>query len=373
MPNVLQELYVDIISRGMEKAREGVNSLRRQMEDGTKTARQYKQAVQDADSRRYATNIDPSINRTSARSSVTTAVQASRSVGASSGGGAAGLMSTATATRAMTGAVGLATAAVTAFTASMLRGLQGTVELERFNRGMALLSREVANTVGPALRWLGDSVQNVVATFRQMGGAGQVILGLLPGLGLFFNSLAVLQTVFTDPAMMGALGELKAAFVELSIAAKPLVNQLAFFATELIKAGIVTPLVRFTTMLTYAVQALTLFADAASQAMRAVGLGGTLRDRTPRNELRLNQTGTEDAQGTFARIQEAVLRAAMPEEETDSEKQVNLLEKLISVAMDIRGILDKPKEFIDEVKDAPSKFAAGSNLAFGVLGGLFRK
>lgn len=363
MASVLETLYVDVVQRGLESARAGVDSVRQRMTEGMKTARQYKQAMEDASgSMRYAGG-GVTDNTANSRGAVSAAAQSGRSIG--SAGGSA-MLSGAAATKAMAGAVGLATAAVTAFTAAIVRGLQGTVELERFNRGMALVSREMANLVGPALSFFGDSVQGAVALFRELGPSAQVAVVALNGL---MAGLVVLKTVFTDPAMVGALGELKAAFGQLAVAAKPLINQFAFLTTELIRAGIVAPLVKFARLLTYAAQALTMLTQAAARGMRVLGFGGMQADRGQRTELRLNQTGTEDAQGTFARIQEAVLRAAMPEEADPAERQVDLLGDIKRAAEAILDVLNKPKELAQALQN-PSTYAAGATgvgLAIGTM------
>lgn len=269
-------------------------------------------------------------------------------------------------------AFAVATAAVAPFVAMIRQGLQGTVELERFGQAVSAVAREMATLIGPPLRMVADVILQAVSIFRQMGPAAQQLLGVFLGIG-------VLSTVLNDPALRSALNDLGAAFGELMIAAKPLINQLAFLGTSLVKVGIVEPLKAFVMALTFATNALTKLTELSAKGMQAMGLGITMKTRGTRDELSLSQTGSEDAQASFARIQEAVLKAATPGGESEDVKQTNYLEKM---ATDIHllweairqklNVQDLPKQIANS---PPGQFAEGAmgsgvfGLA-GILGGM---
>lgn len=352
MASVLQELFIDIVQRGMEQATAAVDNLRRQMDEGTKSARQYREAVGQR-----VTNVDPTGDASGRRADVRSGMAAGRSIGTPGGGmdAAAGGVAKLGASAAM---AALPMAAVGAGLAAISRGLQGTVELQRFTDGIARASRELANFVGPPLRFLGDTILEAVNAFRSLGPAGQELAAM-------FSGIALLTQIFQDPEMMSALNEMKAAFGELLTASRPLINLFATTAMMAIKDGLIKPLVSFTQILTTAAQALSLLSVAASQALTAFGLGSLMSERTGnRAELRLNQTGTEDAQGTFARIQEAVLRSGQGGEDNET-KQTNYLQQ-ISVGIDvlnavIKEWLNKPAEVAGAIASSPpAKFAQGA-------------
>jgi hypothetical protein len=256
------------------------------------------------------------------------------------------------------------TAAAAPFIAMMRQGLQGTVELERFTQSVGQVAREVATLVGPPLRLAADVINGAVSVFRQLGPAGQQLLGVVTGVG-------VLGQVLNDPAMRGAMNEMGAAFSQLVIASKPLVNQLAYFASALIKAGVVEPMVVFARGLTVAAMMLTQFVTAAERGMQRLGLGFTMKERGKRDELSLNQTGTEDAQGTFARIQESVLKYGQDKEETAQESLLTNIDKRLG---EIYTTLGAIAGFVGKVPNMnPSDFAQGGlPLAANAASGLGR-
>ena len=261
-------------------------------------------------------------------------------------------------------AFAVATAAVAPFVAMIRQGLQGTVELERFGQAVAAVSREMATLIGPPLRMVADVILQAVSIFRQMGPAAQQLLGVFLGIG-------VLSTVLNDPALRSALNDLGAAFGELMIAAKPLINQLVFLGTSLVKVGIVEPLKLFVMALTFATNVLTKLTELSAKGMQAMGLGITMKTRGTRDELSLSQTGTEDAQASFARIQEAVLKAATPGGESEDVKQTNYLEKMATDIHEMWAALkaklnvqDLPKQIANT---PPGQFAEGA-MGSGVFG-----
>ena len=399
---VLETLFVDIVQRGVKEAAAAVRGLTSDNERATASSRKLRDAVMDAgkagrgSAGRQTTSMANSPTMRPAAGGgglpqlAVAAVQAAQALrqlrGAATGtrvaepvfqarrvadpvpkarlvregngnakrkaedGGAMGAIKQA----------GIALAGVTAaaapFIAMIRQGLQGTVELDRFSQAVSLVSREVATLLGPPLRLAADVIMRAVSVFQQMGPAAQQLLGVFTGFGL-------IGQVIDDPALRGAMKELGASFTQLILASKPLVNQLAYFASALIKVGIVTPLVMFAQVLTVAARGLKLFVESAERGMRRFGLGFTMKDRGKRDELSLNQTGTEDAQGTFARIQEAVLKFGMDKEE---DPQIGLLNNIEGVLKEIRGYL----EGISKVKDMnPSASAAGGMNAVGVGAG----
>lgn len=415
MSQVLDTLFVDITARGMKEAEQAVTALRERVKDATAAHRAMRAEMDKAASgpQQQRANVDRGAERAPGRQTTPTANSPSLQSGPANALQRLAVDATLAATalrqlrgdasgvrvadplsqaRRVEGAVpkarlvdgerrppkdegiggqlkqvGIAFAAVGAAVAPLIamirQGLQGTVELERFSQAMAAVSREVATLIGPPLRMAADMILQAVNVFRQMGPAAQQLLGVFLGIG-------VVGQVLSDPALKSAMTELGAAFSDLMLASRPLINQLAFLTSSLIKVGIVTPLVMFAQLLTVAAHGLARFTEYVVKGMQMFGLGFTMKTRGTRDELRLNQTGTEDAQASFARIQEAVLRAGGGGD-TEEVKQTNYLKQIYDDIHDLWEAL-RPKLKLEDAPRAianspPGQFAEGAADA-GVFG-----
>lgn len=337
--NVLSTQYVDIIQRGLEETLAGLRRLQGQADTSGASVRKLKDDI--------------------------------RNVGGSqagSGGGIAGALGLGGLGKAAASIAG-ATAALTPLVALVSQGFGGTTELEQFGRAMTQVAQEAAALFAPALRLGTEVLQGMVSAFRETGVAGQLLLGRLSPLGMALEVLA-------NPAVQGAMRMLGSAFGELLKELQPLINLAANVGTELLKAFVVEPLVGFVKTLTFAVLLMKELVRAAAPLFG--GFKGKWFDAPDgnRRQVTLNQTGTEDANGTFQRIQQAVLRASTGDK-TEEEKQTSELTELNNKAKEIANKLDAAIGGISGVISAvlglgnrPSEMAEGTKVGLNVLGGL---
>lgn len=95
--------------------------------------------------------------------------------------------------------------------------------------------------------------------------------------------------------------------------------------------------------------------------------------------MRLNQTGTEDAQGTFSRIQEAVLKAGAGK--SDEEKQTGYLEEINNNIREIKLWIDEKKGQVTQLAKPPlahvvegaTPIAIAGGAAIGAVAGAIRQ
>jgi hypothetical protein len=206
-----------------------------------------------------------------------------------------------------------------------------------------MISRELASLFAPALQLAADLMKQLVGTFQATGASGQKLLGLLSPLIMIFD-------VFGDPRIQSALKMFVGAFTELQVALSPIRELMAGLYQQFLDTFVIEPLVMF-------IKGLTLVVLLVKElSMRMMEIGRTLgvfnafgKLPTPeRKQVTLNQTGTEDAQGTFQRIQQAILKSASPMSDeakrTEYLKEINtivaLMKPLIeTIASGIQGLV----------------------------------
>lgn len=340
--SVLAELYVDVTARGVEETARRLRSL---TQAGQETARQMT-AVGRAGA--------DAMNRLGG-STRGAAGEVSKL-----GGGGSGLSGLASQLGAVSKAA-LALAPVAAAIGAITSGFQGTSELEVFGQTMMQVAREAASLFAPALRLATDLTQQLLTTFRSTGTAGQFFAS---GLGLLTPAL----TALSNPAFQAAAMSLVRAFGQMVQAAQPLINLAANLSQAFLNAFVVQPLVTFINLVTVLVekmQQLAVFASAAAAALLgAVGRGNMLNapGGGQRRAVTMSATGTEDAQGTFQRLQQAILKSGVKEDKSVPEQQ---LEQLRLMREKVDGIFNFISEFVGGAADAatpvaPQNFAEGA-------------
>lgn len=372
MAAVLDTLFVDVIARGfdeLERRSAGVVRAAREVARGYDSARQAAEAAAGP-ARRMADQVEranrgihgPSMARSASdplmpvrQAAPTTGglrVPPQASSGASGAGGAANAMAQ---LGQVTAAAGAAAAAIAPLVMLVRQGFQGTAEMERFGQAMMAVAREAASLFAPALQLASDLVFGLVSAFRSLGPQGQELISMFSGIG-------IAAMVLADPGIQSALKDLGASMGDMLIAARPLINQLAAIGTTLIKVFAVEPLKMFIQVLTATVQLMERFATMAVRGARMLGLDwGMERQGGPRREVTLNQTGSESAEGTFARIQEAVLKSGVP---SDAQKQINHLGAIEKEVTKIYQFISKFKQKIDDAGQGAER-VAGDALTAG--------
>lgn len=163
-------------------------------------------------------------------------------------------------------------------------------------------------------------------------------------------------------------------------AMKPLWTISINFGSLLLKTLVVGPLVDFANKLTVVLIIFEKIARVAGQVagsvLKLTGLGKSLTKPIvgERSELRLNQTGTEDAEGTFQRIQQEILKSAMPEvKDPTLEKLTEIYNRIDTFFMVIEIAMNKAQggasDIVDSVQGAGTQGVRrlGRGL-FGMLG-----
>jgi hypothetical protein len=340
--NVLTEQYVDIVTRNLRETMDALRAIQKQA-DATGDSFKRMKGQSSGGGSGMGGAVSPK---------------------AASPGGVGAMIG------AAAGPIGIATAAITGIA---LKGLQGTAELEQFGMALTNIAREVGNLVAPALRLVTGLLNQLTATFRGTGGAGQQLLMLMSPIGVIFEALG-------KSSVQGAITNLFKSFGQLVTVLQPLLNVLANVNDMLLETFVVAPLVYFTKALTFAVLLMAELAKNALQVVRAVaGFAGLSRlfdaPKRGRFEATLNQTGTEDAAGTFQRIQQAVFKASAGAEGADvQDKQLSELEQIktaVNTALTVYyQIFNTLKVGVDAVTTASSQPAqvAQGGIAAGALG-----
>lgn len=323
---VLNELYVDLVTRGLAETTRDLVGVQRQFERATESASRYRRQIEETSRttisggrlqgggggvtgmREVAPNLQGQLT--------------ARTANATGGAGAAGM---AAQLRGITVAAAGAMAAVAGLVAVVKQGFAGTTEMDMFAQTMTQISRELAALFAPALQLATTLIRDLLESFRGLGNAGQLLLGRISPIGMAMEVLA-------NPAVQSALRQLTGAFGELLTAAQPLLNLLANVGTMFLKAFVIEPLTNFARGLTIVVTVLkevvSLVAQSVSGFASLFGLQRLLAaPQGNRRTVTLNATGTEDAQGTFQRLQQAVLKAGQPPEEAN-DPQLKELQKI---------------------------------------------
>lgn len=343
MAQQLDELYVDVIARGLAEVLAQLRQMQDQLGGVRTAARQMRDGVADAGNRGTA-----SLGGLRQVASLLPGVLGSIAAAA--------------------GPVGAAVAAIGAAVALVTQGFAGTSEMEQFGQALTMIAREAAALFAPAVQLAADVLKMMVGIFQGTGVAGQQLLGRLSPIATAFEVLA-------NPAVQTAFRGLVAAFGQLVQAAQPLLNLVANIGSVLLDVFVVGPLVQFTRALTFTV---LLLKEIVSTVTRLVGIIPGLNSlmQSPagqRRQVTLAQTGTEDATATFQRIQEAVLRAGGPKSE--EEKQTNYLSEIDAKVKEIVGKFDASigqvaaiVSFVSQLVTNPSAAAQGvmSNPAVGL-------
>jgi hypothetical protein len=191
--------------------------------------------------------------------------------------------------------------------------------------------------------------------------AGVQFAGSIAGITAFVGGIAAagagLVVFFRD--LRQALGALIDAGAQLAQALWPIVKAGLMIAGVLAQAFIVEPLVKFLNILTAIVITVTKLAD---KLIMTVPLLRSLKMAPDaRTEVMLSQTGTESMQGTFARVQEAALRAVKDGEKTMSPLEANTAK--------IEALVNKIDEWINVIGGLYSDAKAARDTAIDYIAG----
>ncbi len=340
--NVLSEQYVDIVIRGLRETMQQLrdmqrqagmtgDSMRKSLAQSMGGANQLPRQANPVNQARPAANVGPNPLST---------------VGGLLPGGLGAIIGAAT-------PVGAAAAAISASLALINQGLQGTAELEQFGMAFTNIAREVGNVFAPVVRLVTAVLNQLTGTFRGTGAAGQQFLMLMTSTGIILE-------VFSNPAVQSSIKGLMVSFGGLVQALQPLLNLFANIGSALLDTFVVAPLLEFTKALTFIV---TLMAEMTKLAMQTAqsfaSLFGMSRlfsaPQRGRFESTLNQTGTEDAAGTFQRIQQAVFKASSGEPEGVEDKQLAELQAIKGAAL----------KLIEDVQALTTAVSVGFNTVAG--------
>lgn len=316
--SVLTEQYVDIVARNLRETMDALRAIQRQADATGEAFKRMKAA----------------------------------SGGGGPGGGMPGV-------GAIAGGIGAAVGAVAGVAAA---GLGGTVEMEQMGMALTNVAKEVGNLFAPALRLATDLLNMLTNTFRGTGSAGQFLLVTMSPLSAVFEVLA-------NSRVQESLNGLMVSFGRIVTAVQPLINLMANLGASMLDVFVITPLVEFVRVLTIVA---SLVAEISKRAVAMIqsfgalaGFGNLFKpmDRT-RSEARLNQTGTEDADGTFQRIQQAILKASgpaeVPEQQLDELKEIRkqvdaILNKFDATAGQVQAIVS----YIGAIATNPTASAQG--------------
>lgn len=358
--SVLSELYVDVIARGLQGAMGGISDLQ-------------KRIAEAADA---GTVLRTGLDTTGLSMKQLGKMAQDFSGGMVKGAGAIAAPLTA------------ATATITGFAQA---GLQGTVQAERLSQAYTEFTRLIAGALLPVIDAISSGLETVNRWLRQAGVTGQqvfliIAVGIVAatvaatvflavvsaiavavsvatgGLNVLIGALIGLQMAIAAALVVGAagaaaglmsmfedsraaVGALVIALGQLWEASQPLLQAGLQLAAGLAKFLIVDRLVMVINVLTAAAlvaeKLLKVFLKIKEvvmglAAIRAIapGIGqGKMK------EVTLNQTGTENAQGTFARIQEAVFKAARDNEEESKDAALERLEAIKSATVATYNLL----------------------------------
>jgi hypothetical protein len=378
----LDELYVDVTARGLAEVLAQLRQLRGELGVSGDAAKRMRDGIAES-SARAATAMG---SANSAAKQMRDGIgQASTSAAASLGAvrQAAGLLPGALGSIvAAAGPVGVAVAAIGAGLALVSQGFQGTAEMDQFGQAITMVAREMAAFFAPAVQLAADLLKQMVGIFQSTGAAGQLLLGRLSPIGVLFEVLA-------NAGVQNAFEGLLVSVGQLVQAMQPLLNLFANLGTQIIDVFVVGPIIAFTRALTFVVLLLKEVAERAFAVARAFGLLNSPLFNQPaqqRRQVTLQQTGTEDANSTFQRIQQAVLRAGGPA--TEEEKQTSELEQIKEKVKEIATKFDESiaplrsiASLVGQLVTNPTAAAQGTvaaagtgvGVGLGVLGGLFRR
>lgn len=322
---VLHQYYVDFIQRGVQQAGQDLKNVQQNADKTTASYRKMRDEIQSVGQMAQRTPIQrgggggftgfqqAAASPTGGTGGISAAgVPKAKPIDGDDLGGFKGMAANAA---IATASIGGLTTALTAIAGLTKRGFEGTVEIEQFGRSIMMFARELANVAAPALQLATRLINGLTSTFRGLGGMGQTMIGRG-----FFGPIGYLIEVLKDPAVQQAGAQLAAAVGRVVEAMKPLWTISINLGSQLLKTFVVGPLVDFANKLTVALLIFEKMARVAGQVagsvLKLTGLGNLTKPIIgERSELRLNQTGTEDAEGTFQRIQQEILKSAMPEVE----------------------------------------------------------
>lgn len=383
--DVLAQLYVDVTQRGVEGVGVQLRGIQRQADDTARAVRRMREEIQNVGQVQARPAVLQrggggfgNVEMTRPAQAAGGVIRGPQAVGSGGAGATAdamkGLLGT---VGAVTAAVGGLVAAFAPFVALMNQGFQGTVEMEQFGMAVMQVARELAGMFAPVLRVATEFLNTFVGQFRDGGTLIQSFA--LRSMGAF----GLLAEVFTNPQVLSAMRQLLAAFGQLNQALAPIRTILFNISTEFLRLFVIEPLVKFLNGLTLVALMMERVARGAGMVASAVAQAvgaGKLNEAVsgPRREVRLNQTGTEDANGTFQRIQQAVLKAAMPDEESvdpNLEELKRLTAIVDGISKWVQQRFQQAKDDIDRpiamIQGGAAGAGATPGLAAGVLGGLF--
>lgn len=281
------------------------------------------------------------------------------------------------------------------------QGFEGTVELNRYNFAMKLISREVAGALVPVLNLMTDALDTVRRSLAAVGGTGQrMFAAILVGVVLLSSSISVLTllaaglVIAMSPILVaffatagalaafagaiylayqnsaplrGAITDLRTAFAQLVQSLEPIGVVLLAIGQFILKAFIIDPLVRWIDRLTVALKILERVSNIVT---RIAGIGSLKLPGSEKTSVSLNQTGTESAEGTFQRIQQAILQAGTT---TNEEKQTNFLESIDAKIGRIEAFIEP---LVNRIPPNPGQLIKGAAVGFAddmSFGGVMRR
>jgi CheY-like chemotaxis protein len=321
MAQVLDTLYVDIVTRNFDQAKQQIRGVTDQMKQAT---------------------------------------SGTSGLAKASEGGAAGLLKMASA--------GLALAPVAATIALVKQGLSGTLEGDMLGAQFTQVAREVASVFLPVVQTATAVLHDLTQAFRQGGRGAQDMLLMLTG------PAGMVLKVFSDPQLVGAVRRLVGAFGQVMSALAPVFGLIADVGAKILNVFVVTPLVLFAKALESIFRIAAAVAGVLVAIGRAAGLvkppgGGMLDNR----RVTLNQTGREGVEDTFGRIQDAALRAGMVSEKP---RQEELLEQIDAKMETVVAFIDRWKKAANDMNPGPvaggamvgSRFGPGGALIGAIIG-----
>lgn len=411
MASTLSTLYVDVVQRGLTEVMNGLRSVTGQADRGTQSIRQMRDALQQAGRASQGMGVGGG--------------------GVRGGGGAnplgalANVAAPAALGAAAIGAVKAADPGVFDQLGVIMHDLAGTVGqvLAPAFRAALPVIRQVANVVAgiadafkPVVNAIVSSLIPVVNQLVGVWGGvvGQIASAVLPVVEQLGKLLAPLATLFVSlyqavaplalvvlkmqmNMVSVAVGILSGVLPVIQVFAEVLGGLATVFGEVL---GLVADafgalLGVVGELLSPVMELVTLLAGALVQGIRMAVAGFKMIIDTVRGVFGLgrkpigegnsvgrgmiNDTGTEDANSTFQRIQQAILKAGVPaekgpeEEAVDELKEIKLrVQELIMVSQGIiaavNGVKDKPRDLVEG-----AKLGAGAvgGMVGSVLGGLF--
>lgn len=253
----------------------------------------------------------------------------------------------------------IASAPIAAFIASFTllarQGFSGTVEMERFNFEMLLLAREAAGVVAPALRMLTDVLRTFRELIQSIGPEGQKVFVLL-----LIGATAFLAI---GTAILAVLGGILAVLLAMAVPLAPLF--VLFTAIAAVLVTIATAVIGIDNLGKAFKSAASFVGEFLEKVkLTAAALGIKIPDPfgigNQKAAVTLAQVGTETPEGTFARVQEAILRLGVEEDTPQIRELRNNTEALRENSALLDRIDQVAKNILQGVAEPQGRFDSGT-------------